>query len=266
VVDTYFSLESAKLATLFSKEMTPFVKTFINDYNTLVLLSFSESMERHVRRNFSGKVFRISPRPPAGDETHVAYSLVKAFQDKGLIRNPAGGSWYEKSVVAQGRREPEKGSCFIHPGAGSSRKLLPLEFFLELAARVEMMNFGKVSFVIGPAELEMASIIEARGFELYDHCDLRQLIPLLAEATLFIGHDSGVTHLASFMNAPTIAVFGPSSAKRWAPLGGMVKILRGDVDCEPCFEIENANCDNPQCLSGVTIDMVLKAMKALNTI
>jgi len=79
-------------------------------------------------------------------------------------------------------------------------------------------------------------------------------------------HDSGVTHLVSFMNTPTIAIFGPSSAKRWAPLGGVVKILRGDVDYEPCFETENANCDNPQCLSGVTIDMVLEAMKALNTI
>ena len=105
VVDAYFSLESAKLATLFSKEMTPFVKTFISEYATLVLLSFSESVERHVRRNFSGKVFRISPRPPANDETHVADSLARAFQDKRLIRNPAGGSWCDKLAVRQKRRE-----------------------------------------------------------------------------------------------------------------------------------------------------------------
>jgi len=266
VVDAYFSLESAKLATLFSKEMMPFVKTFISEHTTLVLLSFSESMERHVRRNFSGKVFRISPRPPANDETHVADSLVRAFQEKGLIRNPAGGSWYDKLAVGQGRREPEEGSCLIHPGAGSSRKTLPLTFFVELAARLEMMNFGKMSFVIGPAELEMTSIIEARGFEFYGDCDLLQLIPLLREATLFIGHDSGVTHLAAFMNTPAIAIFGPSNPKRWAPLGRAVKVLRGEVDCEPCFEIENANCDNPYCLDGVTLDRALEAIKALNAI
>ncbi|MBW1895775.1 MAG: glycosyltransferase family 9 protein [Deltaproteobacteria bacterium] len=266
VVDAYFSLESAKLATLFSKEMTPFVKTFTGAYTTLVLLSFSESMERHVRRNFSGKVFRISPRPPADDETHVADSLVGEFQDKGLIRNQRVGSWREELAVGQGRHQPETGLCLIHPGAGSSRKLLPIEFFVQLAARLEVMNLGKVSFVIGPAELEMTSIIRARGFQLYDDCDLWQLIPLLTETTLFIGHDSGVTHLASFMNTPTIAIFGPSSPKRWAPLGRAVKVLRGEIDCEPCFEIENANCDNPRCLHGVTIDMVLGAIKALNTI
>jgi ADP-heptose:LPS heptosyltransferase len=266
VVDAHFSLESAKLATLFSKEMTPFVKRFIGNYNALVLISFSESMERHVRRNFSGKVLRISPRPPADDETHVAKSLIKAFQDKGLITNPAGGSWCEKLALRQRRREPEKGLCFIHPGAGSSRKLLPLEFFLELAARVEMMNSGKVSFVTGPAEFEMTSIIKDRGFQVYDGCDFRQLISLLTEARLFMGHDSGVTHLASFMNTPTIAIFGPSSPKRWAPLGHVVKVLRGEVDCEPCFEIEKANCENPRCLTGVTVHMVLEAMRALNKI
>jgi ADP-heptose:LPS heptosyltransferase len=264
VVDAHSSLESARLATLFSKEMTPFVKRFIGDFNTLVLLSFSESMEHHVRRNFSGEVFRIGPRSLADDETHVADSLARAFKDKGLIRNPPAGSWCEKLAMGPRIREAEKDSFLIHPGAGSSRKLLPSEFFLQLAARLDMMNPGKVSFIIGPAELEMASIIKSRGFQLYNNSDLRQLIPLLTEATFFIGHDSGVTHLASFMNTPTIAIFGPSSPKRWAPLGHAVKVLRGEVDCEPCFEIENANCDDPQCLTGVTVDMVLSATKALD--
>ena len=47
----------------------------------------------------------------------------------------------------------------------------------------------------------------------------------LAAADLFIGHDTGVTHLAAALTVPTIALFGPTDPMIWSPLGENVSMV-----------------------------------------
>ena len=49
---------------------------------------------------------------------------------------------------------------------------------------------------------------------------------MLSGAGLFVGHDSGVTHLAAAWGAPTLALFGPTDPAVWAPVGPDVRVLR----------------------------------------
>jgi ADP-heptose:LPS heptosyltransferase len=58
------------------------------------------------------------------------------------------------------------------------------------------------------------------------HLPLRVLGALLARAALYVGNDSGVTHLAAAWGAPTLALFGPTDPAQWAPLGPRVRTLR----------------------------------------
>ena len=51
---------------------------------------------------------------------------------------------------------------------------------------------------------------------------LEELAGVLASASLYLGNDSGVTHLAAAVGAPTIAVFGPTDPVIWAPVGPRV--------------------------------------------
>ena len=128
------------------------------------------------------------------------------------------------------------------------------------------MNLGEVVFVVGPAESDLAPFIKAgiKGdFRAREVCDLSCLIPLVLQARCFVGNDSGVTHLAAFLGIPTVAIFGPSSPKRWSPVGPATTVLRGEADCAPCFEKDTVNCKDPQCLSGVSVDMVLHAVRGL---
>jgi hypothetical protein len=53
---------------------------------------------------------------------------------------------------------------------------------------------------------------------------------VLAHAALFVGHDSGLAHVAAALHRPTIVLFGPTEPGRWAPSGSHVEVLRG----EPC--------------------------------
>jgi ADP-heptose:LPS heptosyltransferase len=49
---------------------------------------------------------------------------------------------------------------------------------------------------------------------------------LIGQAAVFIGHDSGLTHLAAALGRPTLALFGPSDPEIWGPRGEHVAVVR----------------------------------------
>lgn len=113
----------------------------------------------------------------------------------------------------------------IHPGSGSQKKNWPIENFVTVAARLQE-NRRRVTWCLGPAETERTRLPELVGDSL--RCDsLVELAARLATALLYIGNDSGITHLAAALGIPTIAIFGPTDPAVWAPRGDFVLVLRG---------------------------------------
>jgi heptosyltransferase III len=56
--------------------------------------------------------------------------------------------------------------------------------------------------------------------------DLYELACWLAKARLYIGNDSGITHLAAAVGTPVLALFGPTDPEVWAPRGQNVRVGR----------------------------------------
>jgi lipopolysaccharide heptosyltransferase III len=70
---------------------------------------------------------------------------------------------------------------------------------------------------------------------------------VLALTQLFVGHDSGVTHLAGLIGASTVALFGPTDPNRWAPRGAHVTVVQGaPCLCQSWDEV--SQCGNKPCL------------------
>jgi ADP-heptose:LPS heptosyltransferase len=117
----------------------------------------------------------------------------------------------------------------IHPGSGSPKKNWPLHHWARLLARL-MPSFDSVWLVSGEADAEIAQAIEPQiPADKLRSCANRSLSDLVAElsqATLFIGHDSGVTHLAAATGIRTIALFGPTDPVIWAPNGDHVTVIQ----------------------------------------
>jgi len=105
------------------------------------------------------------------------------------------------------------GAAVIHPFAGSPKKRWPLERFHELAER--LARSMPVEWCAGPED----ELPGARRFE-----DLYELACWLATARIYIGNDSGPTHLAAAVGTPVVALFGPSDPAVWAPRGPRVAI------------------------------------------
>lgn len=114
----------------------------------------------------------------------------------------------------------------IHPGSGSPGKNWPPENFDRLAA--DLRDTGRhVTWCRGPAELERRDLPRSTGASL--RCDsLVALAARLATARLYIGNDSGITHLAAALGVPTVAIFGPTNPAVWAPRGENVRVVTGD--------------------------------------
>jgi heptosyltransferase-2 len=102
----------------------------------------------------------------------------------------------------------------IHPFSGSARKNWPLERYREVGARLAM----PVQWCAGPEETLEGAV---RFENLYD------LACWLRSARVYIGNDSGVTHLAAAVGTPVVAIFGATDPAVWAPRGEKVTVLSG---------------------------------------
>jgi ADP-heptose:LPS heptosyltransferase len=117
-----------------------------------------------------------------------------------------------------------EGCLVLHPGSGSSEKNWPSEGFATLA---RTLGRGRPVLVIeGPADAAAcAPVLKTKGARQVRGIPLRILGALLATSSLYVGNDSGVSHLAAAFGAPVLALFGPTNPEVWAPEGPRVRTL-----------------------------------------
>lgn len=114
----------------------------------------------------------------------------------------------------------------IHPGSGSSRKNWPAERWLELIRTLP----GPVLLILGEAEREQWDPVLAAGVaghvRLAVDLPLETLVTQLSGCRLFLGHDSGISHLAAACGVPAVLLFGPTDPAMWAPPVPTVRVLQ----------------------------------------
>jgi len=102
----------------------------------------------------------------------------------------------------------------IHPFSGSLRKNWPLDRFQSLAVKLERVM--QVKWCAGEDDPPLAGAVQIG--------DLYELACWLAGARVYIGNDSGITHLAAAVGTPVLALFGPTDPQIWAPRGPHVRV------------------------------------------
>lgn len=130
----------------------------------------------------------------------------------------------------------KRDTVVIHPFSGSARKNWPLERYRTLASRLH----AQVEWTAGPEE----QVEEARRFD-----DLYVMAEWIGGARLYIGNDSGITHLAAATGVKTLALFGPTNPCVWAPRGSNVTVLEApsmtELPVERVWQTANRLLDLP---------------------
>lgn len=115
----------------------------------------------------------------------------------------------------------------LHVGAGSRTKRWPMGLWAELRELLAK-RCKEVLVLAGDVEMEQFSQKERDLLaQLHGKApkDLPSLASVLRHARLVIAADSGPAHLSAQLGVPTIVLFGPTVAERWAPLGPRVRVM-----------------------------------------
>lgn len=124
----------------------------------------------------------------------------------------------------------------LAPGGASSAKRWPHERFAAVARRLAtgpIANARVLSIGAAPRDAEItrsiSSSLDADGVPAADlgAVDLLTAAALMERATLCIGNDNALTHIAAAVGAPTLTLFGPTDERVRAPYGPRTRTLRG---------------------------------------
>ena len=111
--------------------------------------------------------------------------------------------------------------------------------------------------VRGPAETHTRAQCEP-GVIAVEGLTLPQVAALLHDATLYLGNDSGISHLAAAVGARGVVVFGPSDPAVWAPRSTRLRVVHAPVRCMDCPA-------NTFCVHRLPVESVVDALDAQAT-
>lgn len=194
---------------------------------------------------------RIDPFPGSGLGLTVAeYQCqqlaalgVPAIPPPPTVIAPAAADVSEAAVLVGRRLGPRERLVLIHPGSGGKEKIwTPMGWATIIRSLLEQVHL-RVGVIQGPADGEvlrrLKDALETAHLLFFENLRLGLLAGVIGHAALYVGNDSGITHLAAACGVPTIALFGPTDPRIWAPHGPYVRVIRWQAaDLDPGPEAE----------------------------
>lgn len=156
----------------------------------------------------------------------------------------------------------------MNPGAKSHLKRWDAAKFADLAVRLTGEG-GCHVFVVGNDDDRdvMGRFLPLAGScvtDLSSRTSLGALADLMRRAALVVTNDSAPLHVASAVNAPTVAIFGPTDEAKYGPLSSKSMVIKPpDVLCRPCGKALCSIGPDEGCISRVTADEVFEAARKI---
>jgi len=183
--------------------------------------------------------------------------------------------WTSEKDSKKAARLLEKCGCLqgkklvaVSPFAKSDTKSWPVENFLQLIKRIKADSNLQV-VLIGSRHQE------EKCRKLKDACDslicnlcgktnLRVLAEVLKKCHCLITNDSASMHLGAAVDVPTVAIFGPTDLKKYAPKAKMHRIISAGLSCQPCEKAQCGLGSKPsECLKAIGVDEIFDNVKQI---
>lgn len=156
----------------------------------------------------------------------------------------------------------------IFPGASIAERRWGAQNYREVALKLAAATGLKILVVGGTVDQQEADVIAGTwGVSLAGKTSLVETATLIAEAKLVISADSGLLHIAFGLGVPTVSLFGPGIAAKWAPQGDNHRVINHHLPCSPCTRFGTTPpCPyNVRCMQEITTAEVVETAMALLT-
>ncbi|HEX6293211.1 MAG TPA: glycosyltransferase family 9 protein [Herpetosiphonaceae bacterium] len=198
----------------------------------------------------------------------------------------------DRAAALLGEATAEQPLIALHPGSGAfaPARRWPPQRFAELADA--LIEDGASIVLVGGAEEADVRRRMLNGMrhapavlDLGGRTGLEDLAAVLKRCTLFVGNDSGLTHLAGSVGTSVVAIFGPTDPRAWGPYGGKSwqpqssfangveilqagehRALKAAIACSPCIYRDHHlgtpnGCPDRTCLQRISVEQVLAVVR-----
>ena len=235
--DAIRSMDAAAMARFFVPEadLDPSLAGYFAGFDLVLsyLYDPDDIFSANLRRAGVARLLRASAKP---DREHAVAHFARPLAELGLRAEPphprlfpndADRAFAESffalnsSLFTQHPPRP----VALHPGSGGEHKVWPAERWAAVIRSLREKHGRDVLLIGGEADAEARRALAPFDLPAAWNLPLPQLAAVLERCALFAGHDSGISHLAAAVGAPTLALFGPTSPGIWSPLGPRVRIV-----------------------------------------
>lgn len=155
----------------------------------------------------------------------------------------------------------------LFPGASIAQRRWPAQRFRQLVQQGNAQGWH-FAVVGGPQDKPAADAIAAnnnRVINLAGQLPLAATAAVLQQCAALVSGDSGLLHLAVGLGTPTVALFGPGIAAKWAPRGSRHRIINHQLTCSPCTRFGTTPpCPHQaRCIQEITAEEVFQALTDL---
>lgn len=194
-----------------------------------------------------------------------AGGLTPAPYEPGALRpTPAG----EAGVAAHVAAGPY---VVLHPGSGDNfpgRRWSVAGF--AAAGRLAMSLGRHVLVTGGPGEVALAERTAAAVGEgacsLAGELSIEELVALLARADALVSNDTGPVHIASQLDTPVLAIYGPNTPVLYGPLSRNSRAFYRELPCSPCITVANyrsSRCRIFTCMAAIPVGEVVHHLRGV---
>jgi heptosyltransferase-2 len=238
------SIEYGSLSSFFARnsELPAELANYFASFDLIISYLYDPDriFENNLRR---GGVKNLLCGPPKIVEKadHAARQLARPVEDLGIggvdLSERVFPSIEDRQFASDFLRPLQQPIVAIHPGSGSKEKNWPLENWIALFSREGGLSGAEgkhasrcPSLVVISGEADKAQLEQLerewknRDVRFAKNLSLPQLAAVL-ERSIFMGHDSGISHLAAAAGASCILLFGPTDPGVWAPRNQNVQVL-----------------------------------------
>jgi len=221
------SLNDPRMALLFARGATMDAElgTYFTSFNLIVSYLYDpDAILRSNLERLGVKALIDMPQKLAHGAGHATEQLARPLQKLALFleepqwRLPIFPASVKTSKIA------------IHLGSGSESKNWPMDRWGQLIRDLQNKRPNtQIVCITGEAEEARGTVAAAEihpSIERWHALPLVELASRLSRCSLFLGHDSGISHLASACGVPSLLLFGPTDPATWAPPQATVQILQ----------------------------------------
>jgi heptosyltransferase-2 len=232
------SIEYGALASFFAcgAELPDELSRYFGSFDLVISYLFDPDGIFQQNLDRSGVEYFIAANPKISGDEHAAVQLASALGDQLHLHlsDPAARlfpSLADQTAAQTFLAGTTPPVVALHPGSGSAKKNWPIQQWVKLSEALLESRLATSLLVIGGEadQQQLAAFRASRSDErirFAQNLPLPELAAVVERCALFLGHDSGISHLAAAVGTPCVLLFGPTDPAVWAPPHAHVRVLR----------------------------------------